>query len=395
MSKVVCPYCFESFDSSEVMFRCSNQTGCTKTDDAQLHKYWGGDQLETPCFKGPKKLFGGAPDSAKCPSCGNTSYWVICPHCHNRIPKQMVKTKGYIISIIGARSSGKTNYITTLINELMQRGYCLGNVGTVASNVANKPENNTQARYERDFFNVMYKNGKCPPQTAINDPKNRIPLIYELSQKGKKPLYLVIYDTAGENFADPRNIVANVKFLQHSDACIYVLDTFSIPYVHEKIKGKYGLPDIELRFDAILSNVNTYFTEGDARIRDEQFKKPLALVLSKIDAILTNEELFRDTSIEGMSIERNSSFLDGCGVNLSDMESISDSIKAALRYYWGESNFVDNIENRYKNYHYFGISALGGMPDKNNNINNLRPYRVLDPLVWILHEFKYSLPIAK
>lgn len=394
MSKVVCPYCFESFDSSEVMFRCSNQTGCKKSDDAELHKYWGNDQMETPCFKGPKRLFGGAPESAKCPSCGSTSYWVICPHCHNRIPKQMVKTKGYIISIIGARSSGKTNYITTLINELMQRGYCLGNIGTVASNVANKPENNTQARYERDFFNIMYRNGKCPPQTAINDPRNRIPLIYELSQKGKQPLYLVIYDTAGENFADPRNIAANVKFLKQSDACIYLLDTFAIPYVHSKLKGKLGLPEIELKFDRIIDNIIGHFEEGDPKIKEEQYKKPMALVFSKIDSILSNEELFRDTSIEGMSIERNSSFLDGSGVNLTDMESVSDGIRGAL-HYWGEDNFINNIENHYKKVHYFGISALGGMPDKNGNINNLRPYRVLDPLVWILHEFKYSLPIAK
>lgn len=394
MSKVVCPYCFESFDSSDVMFRCSNQTGCKKSNDPELHKYWGNDQLETPCFRGHKRLFGGAPESAKCPECGNTSFWVICPHCHNRIPKQMVKTKGYIISIIGARSSGKTNYITTLINELMQKGYCLGNIGTVASNVANRPENNTQARYERDFFNIMYKKGKCPPQTDINDPRSRIPLIYELSQKGKQPLYLVIYDTAGENFADPQNIAANVKFLKQSDACIYLLDTFAVPYVHDKLKGKLGLPDIELKFDKIIDNIIGHFEEGDPKIKEDQYKKPMALVFSKIDSILMNEELFRDTSIEGMSIGHNSSFLDGSGVNLADMESVSEGMRGAL-HYWGEDNFINNIENHYKKVHYFGISALGGMPDKNGNINNLRPYRVLDPLVWILHEFKYSLPIAK
>ena len=73
MSKVVCPYCFESFDSSEVMFRCTNQTGCKKSDDPELHKYWGNDQMETPCFKGPKRWFGGPPESAKCPSCGSAS----------------------------------------------------------------------------------------------------------------------------------------------------------------------------------------------------------------------------------------------------------------------------------------------------------------------------------
>lgn len=395
MSKVVCPYCFESFDSSDVMFRCSNLTGCKKHNDVELSKYWGKDQqLEPPYFSAKRRWLGGTQESAVCPECGNTSYWMICPRCHNRIPKQMIKAKGYIISIIGARSSGKTNYITTLINELMQRGSCLGNIGTVASNVANIPENNTQTRYERDFFNILYKNGKCPPQTSMNDPRSRVPLIYELSQKGKKPLYLVLYDTAGENFADPRNITNNVKFLKQSDACIYLLDTFAVPYVHDKLKGTLGLPDNELKYDRIVDNVIGHFEEGDPHVREEQYGKPMALVFSKIDSILSNEEIFRDTSIEGMSIERNSSFLDGNGVNLDDMDSVSDGIRGAL-HSWGEDNFINNIENHYKKVHYFGISALGGMPDKNGNINNLRPYRVLDPLVWILHEFKYSLPIVK
>lgn len=306
----------------------------------------------------------------------------------------MVKEKGYIISIIGARSSGKTNYITTLINELFHYGHCLGNIGTTASAVANKPENNTQERYERDFFNIMYKNSKCPPQTDINDPKNRIPLIYELGQQGKSPIYLVFYDTAGENFANPKNIASNVKFLNQSDAVIFLLDTFSIPYVHDKLKSQMGLSDIELKYDKIITNLITHFEEGDTSVRDAHYKKPMALVFSKIDAILKNEELFQNTAIPGMSLERNSSFLDGSGVNLSDIDSVSDGIRAGLNS-WNEQNFINQMENHYKNVKYFGISALGGMPDRTGSINNLRPYRVLDPLVWILHQFKYSLPIVK
>jgi hypothetical protein len=109
MSKIVCPYCFDTFERNEVMFRCSNESGCKKGDDPELHKFWGNIQNECPSFK-PKfsfgSLFGSMPESAKCPQCGEKSYLVICPHCHNRIPKHMVKEKGYIISIIGARSSG-------------------------------------------------------------------------------------------------------------------------------------------------------------------------------------------------------------------------------------------------------------------------------------------------
>jgi len=394
MSKVVCPYCFKQFARKDVEFRCSNLSHCKLVDDPILHSFWGTPQITGVPIHSSRGLLGlklTTPESAKCPECGEKSFLMICPKCHNRIPKEMVKKKGYIISIIGARSSGKTNYITTLINELFHNGKHLGHIGTTAANVTDDPLNNTQQRYERDFFNVLYKQGKCPPQTDINDPKSRIPLIYELNQEKGQTIHLVFYDTAGENFANTKNIAGNVKFLNESDAVIFLLDTFAVPYVHDKL----GLKDpIELRYNTIIDNLLTHFKEGDPTVRDAHFRKPMALVFSKIDAILQNEDLFMDTSIAGMSMEINSSFLSGSGVSLSEFDSISSSLQGALEA-WNESNFVSVIRTNYKNAKYFGISALGGQPDTSNKIQKVRPYRVLDPLVWILSQFKYSLPINK
>ena len=397
MSKVVCPFCFEQFERSEVEFRCGNVGRCTLEKDQVLERFWGGDDpkpVGIPIL--PKRSFfrsimGQCPDFAICPKCGEKSYLTICPHCHNRIPKEMVKKKGFIISIIGARGSGKTIYITTLINELMRHGCNLGDMGITAANVTDDPKNNTQQRYERDFFDELYRKKKCPGQTGITDRKSRIPLIYELSNPQKKSAYLVFYDTAGENFVDIKYIAENVKFLKESDAIIFLLDTFAVPYVHDKLGIK---EDIKIRYNLIIDNLLTYFKEGDPTIRDAHFQKPMALVFSKIDAILTNEDKFEDTSIAGMSISNNSNYLDGSPILLSDFNSISASIQGALSM-WKENNFVTTINNHYKNAKYFGISALGGQPTPSQNISEVKPYRVLDPLVWILHELGYSLPIKK
>lgn len=400
MSYRVCPYCFETFKRSEVMFRCTNEKGCNKEDDSVMHKFWGSTQMELPAIK-PKFSLGSLidkmPESAECQACGNKSYTMICPHCHNIIPKDMVEHKGYIISIIGARSSGKTIYIATLINQLKKYGkYLDKEFGIIEKNVANRPEYNTEKRYETDFYNVVFKDNRLPKQTQISDIQNRYPLIYKLTQKNKPPLYLVFYDTAGENFVDPKNIASNVKFLDHSDAILFLMDTFSIPYVHDKLKLSMELPEIELKFDKILANLITHIDESENKIRDAFYNKPMALVFSKIDAIIKNEELFRDTSISGLNIERNSSFLDGSGINLADIDEVSNSIFTALDENWEQHNFTQNISNHFKNAKYFGISALGDMPDlSTQSIKNLRPYRVLDPLVWILLQFKYSLRIAK
>lgn len=398
MSKIVCPYCFETFDQSDVMFRCT----CAKVKDPALTKYWGVALEEGFSFKPGFSLgniLGGVPKSAKCPKCNRATSSLVCPHCHNQLPRQLVEKKGYIISIIGSTSSGKTSYIATLINQLQANGIHLDHVGVMLSTIAptSRIENidkrdvevNSITRYELDFYNYIFAKKTCPPQTAVGEGRSKYPIIVELSQKNKTPLHLVFYDTAGENFNIARNIEANVQYMLRSDAFIFLLDTAEIPFVRDRLnKGP-----VKLKYDAIVNSVKDFF-EGHPDSR-KFFKKPIAFTFNKIDLILKNQELFRDSSISNMTWENNSSFLDGSGVNMSEMDSISNGIKSALCECWGESNFVVSMESFYKNLKFFGVSGLGEDPALDDKITNLRPYRVLDPLVWILNEFNYSLPIYK
>ena len=96
MPKIVCPYCFEEFNRSEVMFRCTNDD-CEKLMDLKLSHFWGQDRKMLPFVENQlgwiAKKLDSMPDSADCPRCGHTTYTVICPHCHNVIPKEMVDRK--------------------------------------------------------------------------------------------------------------------------------------------------------------------------------------------------------------------------------------------------------------------------------------------------------------
>lgn len=393
MSKVVCPYCFQEFDSKDVEFRCGNFGRCKQVDDPDLHRFWGMPQITGVPIKPSHGFLGlklGTPKYGVCPECGEKSYLMICPNCHNRVPREMVKKKGFIISIIGARSSGKTVYITTLINELFRHGHDL-DIGITAVNIADDPRNNTQQHYEEDFFKPIYRDLRCPPATQKGDIRSKIPLIYELNQGSENSLYLVFYDTAGENFNDPKEIAANVRYLDKSDAIIYLLDTFAINDVHRRLG--IGTP-VELAYNAIFANVLSHFRANvSEEVKGNHFKKPMAFVFTKIDAVLDNEDAFADAKPTNMSMEANSSYLGGEGINLSEFGSIDDGLKATLNA-WGESNFLGLLKF-YKNAKCFGVSALGGSPDASNNIKRVRPYRVLDPLVWILSQFKFPLPLIK
>ena len=156
MSKIICPYCFHEFNGNDVMFRCTNSScPAHKEEDRELNNFWRESRTPGYAFKsgiGLGKLFGKTPESAKCDRCKETSYTVICPHCHNILPKEMVREKGYIIAIVGAVNSGKTNYISVLINELFRNAHKLGDIGIQACGTM---DNDTDMRYKNDFYNHL------------------------------------------------------------------------------------------------------------------------------------------------------------------------------------------------------------------------------------------------
>ncbi len=402
MSKIVCPYCFDTFNQNELMFRCCNNN-CKKEQDEALAEFWLGnkkeDMKEAHFFEAPfsfgSSILGNVPTSAKCPNCKKETSTLICPTCHSTLPRQFVEHKGHIISIVGARSSGKTNYIATFINTLRRTGWIIRDMGvnieTTPPHMQGKVPKNSNQRYIDDFFEPVYKRGECPAPTKKDDDSSKYPVIISLKPPKKDPLYLVFYDTAGENFDEQQNIANNVQYILQSDAFIFILDTERVPFVRERLQ-KAPVPAREL-FDSIVSPVKDFF---DNRPDGKRFfSKPIAFTFNKIDLILKNPELFSDSSIPNMSWESNSSYLDGTGVRLSEMDSISDGLKAALYDCWGEGNFVKSMENSFTNMKFFGVAGLGDDPQLDRKITNLRPYRVLDPLVWILHQFNYSLPIVK
>lgn len=74
------------------------------------------------------------------------------------------------------------------------------------------------------------------------------------------------------------------------------------------------------------------------------------------------------------------------------MKENSDAIESYLREpeIWDEESFVTDIKEEWgENGQFFGVSALGGMTDSAMEIQTkgdgeIKPIRVLDPLVWIL-----------
>ena len=57
------------------------------------------------------------------------------------------------------------------------------------------------------------------------------------------------------------------------------------------------------------------------------------------------------------------------------------------------SRDLDDPDN---NYRFFGVSALGSMPVDSSVEGTVTPYRVMDPLIWMLYKLgKFNIPTTK
>ena len=58
----------------------------------------------------------------------------------------------------------------------------------------------------------------------------------------------------------------------------------------------------------------------------------------------------------------------------------------ALLHEWDGRRIDYFLQNNYRTYRYFGVSALGDTPTEDNRVSEkgIQPYRVTDPFLWLL-----------
>lgn len=411
---ILCPYCFETFKNTDALYQCEsderNPDGslrCERVPSGEYDQYWGvaGNLIR---YNWPQKsgfmskLFGPKLEASKCPQCGYLSRRFICPKCHNWIPEEMVKNGAQIISVIGSPSSGKTNYIVSLIHELTNYGYMMDLlVHPTQIYRDGYKEESTQNRFI-NFERQLFKEKTVLNKTQV-DAKD-IPWIFHLYQQHtNQHIYLVFYDTAGEQFNDAKKIKDNVKYLQESDGIIILLDTLAIEKV-EKILTAEGLVNLGGKTKDGLKNIFTSLFNIENK--ESIYKKPTAFVFSKFDAVLDHSDKF-DINLQAFkpgNKRENSSYLNTGKVDFDKIDDISDALEDVLIGLgvgnllgdfspWKGSGNGSKKNNSESNYKLFGVSALGCMPDEALQLKEVKPYRVMDPLMWVLKKLgQFDIP---
>jgi hypothetical protein len=166
------------------------------------------------------------------------------------------------------------------------------------------------------------------------------------------------------------------RYILYSDAIIFLLDPLQIDLIREQLPNAELPP--EIRDAAPIPIVERLYEIHQQHFNlksEEKMKKPIAFVLAKIDAL--------DSLIDPGSVLYYTSNHQGA-LNLADSQSVHTEISSYLQAWLGP-NFNNLTNIHFKNFKYFGISALGA-PPVNGEINSVSPLRVEDPLLWILSE---------
>jgi len=403
-----CPYCYREFTEREITFRCSGRTGpegkrCGAEIDKPLRERTGFTGALPPVFEADGRL-----RAANCPQCAAESTTKVCPACHSQLPVHFGKVRSRLIALVGAKESGKTVYMTVLVHELMHR------VGEDLNAAISGADDSTRLRFASEYEEPLYRDARLLATTTPAGSRDRAPLVFRFTTEGRRLLarngrpgragragrvgrvgrvgpfaaggpqrtLLSFFDTAGEDLRTAQSVEENVRYLAAADGIVLLLDPLQMRGARQLAATGTLLPTPGTVSDEpanVLENITDLIMAKTGVKANERIKKPLAVVFTKMDALLHDlketSPLLRPPAHTPYFDER-------------DSLDVHTEIQRLLSR-WDGSRIDQIVRKNYRSYRFFGVSALGETPTEENRVSprGVRPYRVTGPFMWMLAQF--------
>ncbi|MCX6879926.1 MAG: hypothetical protein NTW21_39905 [Verrucomicrobia bacterium] len=331
---------------------------------------------------------------------GSAAPEIACPHCRRKLPLNFLNQPHHIFSIVGAPSSGKSYYLSVLIE--MMHGACKPFSATFRDDEAS--ENAVLNAMRKQLFSAVTPEEAYLAKTALEGalyetlprqgrqvrlPK---PFVFCLTDQGhrEKGVSIVFYDNAGEHFEPGRNS-ADSPGTQHiavASGIFFLFDPLYNPEFRRRLAG-HSDPQLEQRSN---DQQEILLAEAESRIKgmlgltaNERIATPLAVIAGKCDAWI---QLLGDEPLLPISVDT----ADGRRVILDNLESNSTRVRNLLLEIC--PSIVANAEVISSNVRYFAASPLGHSPVRFNDSDGhlrigpdpgkLNPRRVEDATLWVL-----------
>jgi len=332
---------------------------------------------------------------------GNSCSAIADPHTRHRLPQGFLELPQYIFSIVGAPGSGKSNYLSILINALQNSLFNhFGMVLKDADPAQNAPLN--------DMKNCLFGGGSIE-QAALMKTQlegrmylkikrgERVfsyprPFIYTLarSENHQGLCNMVFYDNAGEHFEPgiETSVSPGAQHVASADALFFLVDPTTLPGFRQRLQYH---PDPQLKVSGRIDQQDVLLSEMEIRIHkamglsvNQKIEKPLAVLLGKCDI--------------WMSLIDRTQFRQPMEGNLLSQEALmhnSNLVRQLLLEL--APTIVANAESVARQVFYFPVSAFGHSPTRlpsgslAPNPDRIKPYLIEVPTLWALSQ---KLPSA-
>lgn len=373
MAKFTCPYCYGKHELNDCNMRCSDNLG-----GVPRVKCGQGVEKDPSTFYIPKASKG------KCMHCREASLDVYCNEVNKIIPRDYLSGSGLTVALVGAKASGKSNYIGVLVNEIKRK---MSHSFNCSLNICCSEE--SKRYYDENYYNPLFVDGYA---VGATDKAEIPPLLFPLNfmdnkNRIKNSASLTFYDTAGESLDSADDMKVFNRYIPNADGIILLLDPLQLPPVREKLQGKIDLPEQNTDVVEILSRIVTNI-RSVKKIKGN-IKTPLAVAFTKIDALIKYGVINSESVVasESEHLKR------GVFVQ-SDFESVNIELRDMLEN-WLIDELLQHMKS-FEKFSFFGVSALGDVPNGMKLSGaKIKPLRVLDPLLWLLAENNYIKKVKK
>ena len=386
-----CPLCWLKFDIGDAM-------------SIATHESLRGDPV-----LGPEEMLRFMPtsfndDGVPLDAAGMPAPDIACPHCRKRLPPNYLELDQKIFSIVGAPSSGKSYYLSVLINQLQLSLY--KNFGIVMKDLdpsgnmlltqmknrlfgAKRPEDAILAKtaLEGAMYERYPRFGKM-----VSLPK---PMTYSISKEGGQKTSMIFYDNAGEHFEPGLDIEQSpgAMHVASSAAIFFLFD----PAANRDFKLALGdYPDPQLSISGRVDQQDTILSEMEVRIKrirasdlSKRIDTPLAIIIGKCD-------MWRHLLKKPLP-----QIIDGGKLDLGALETSSAILREFLLSI--APNVVAAGDSISTNTKYFAVSALGHSPQMISEgfcagkiapvPGKLAPIDVEIPTIWALSQCTNLIPV--
>lgn len=393
--RYICPVCYGTVDLSQVHYSCKNPqcarmfldgnvadsaryASAYKPEeeiDVEQTEFLGLDPAGPAAVTTKYHIIRGSVDG-KCDVCGSKDTVKLCPRCHHMISKDAERHGTSIYVLMGSESTGKSHYLASLVE--LARTELSGEFGTRVAPASK----NTDTKFIEEYSRIVFGEGKClPPTPSYADVLTRDPLLYDLTSKDGDVRTLAVFDTSGRDL-DRTDKLASLNistYLASASGILFFVDPMQLPEVRRKLGlPQKDVPDVAEKLayiSEIVRDKNRLKPKGSIDI-------PLAVVLTKCDLLIRapapgedDDALFGPESALHIPREKGS-------IDSENRKLVGTEIEEYLRRNAGQA-FLDQV-SRYEKREFFAVSALGESPSTGSIINGIAPYRVEDPMLWLL-----------